>query len=201
MVSTASKRDTTTRECAMALRKRLVTEGRITRIYEKGGILLPAPGETLQEMSGGTVQKGSPGAKKLSTCLLCDRPSVHWVLFMTGEEATAYLKKRRGDSTGTFFGLCAKHNPHEKEKEVCDAVYKVMEDQLSTDDEIKIAEAVMGAWLEQLLEKGLSEEDSFRTMLSLLRKGKLTLKGYEFSEKVKKVMKILLEGELRKRSQ
>jgi hypothetical protein len=64
-----------------------------------------------------------------------------------------------------------------------------------------MAEVVMGAWLEQLLEEGFTEEESFQTMLSLLGDGRLTVKGYAFSEKMKQVMQILLEGELRKRSQ
>ena len=33
----------------MALRKRLVIEGRITRVYDNGGILLPEPGGILQK--------------------------------------------------------------------------------------------------------------------------------------------------------
>jgi hypothetical protein len=32
----------------MTLKKRLVIEGRITCLYEKGGILLPEPGRILQ---------------------------------------------------------------------------------------------------------------------------------------------------------
>jgi hypothetical protein len=181
--------------------KRHVIEGRVSRVYENGGILLSEPGETLEQMSEGAVRERSPGAEKLSTCLLCQRPSAHWGLFMTAEEILSYQEKPKGGTTGTFFGLCDHHDPHEKEDEVCDAVYKVMEDQLSVEDELEMAEVVMGAWLEQLLEEGFTEEESFQTMLSLLGDGKLTVRGYAFSEKMKQVMQILLEGELRKRSQ
>jgi hypothetical protein len=114
-------------EDCMKFKKRRVVEGRITRIYEKGGILLSQPRETLAQMSEGLIEKGTPEENAANKCLLCDKPATHWGLFMAAGEAIAYKEQRQEESTGTFFGLCKMHNPHEKEDEVCDAVYTVME--------------------------------------------------------------------------
>jgi hypothetical protein len=38
--------------------RRFISEGRITRIYSKGGIFLSGPGESLQELSGGKGLEG-----------------------------------------------------------------------------------------------------------------------------------------------
>jgi hypothetical protein len=89
------------------------------------------PDESLQELSEGAIPPERPQSEAIKKCVLCDRPSVHFGFFMSGDESVAYTEKRRDEATGTFFGLCEKHNPHEREDRVCDSVYKVIVDQLS----------------------------------------------------------------------
>ena len=106
------------------LKRRFISENHVTRIYPKGGIFLSGPGESLQKLSEGAIPAESPESEAIKKCVLCDRPSVHFGFFMTGDESVAYTETRRNEATGTFFGLCDRHNPHEKEDEVCDSVYK-----------------------------------------------------------------------------
>ena len=47
----------------------------------------------------------------------------------------------RGTPQGLFLGFCKKHNPYEKEDEVCDTIYKVMVDQLSVQSDLEFATA------------------------------------------------------------
>ena len=93
---------------------------------------------------------------------------------MSGEEAQAHAEQRRDEATGTFFGLCEEHNPHEKEDEVCDAVYKVMVDQLSIQPDLEFAETVMNTWYEELLKEGHGGREAVEIMLTLLEEDKLT---------------------------
>jgi hypothetical protein len=146
----------------------------VTRIYPKGGIFLSGPGESLQELSGEAIPQESPQSEAIKKCVLCDRPSVHFGFFMSGEEAQAHKEQRRDEATGTFFGLCERHNPHEKEDKVCDAVYKVMEDQLSVQPDLEFAMTVMTTWYEELLKKGHGSKEAIEIMLALLEEGKLT---------------------------
>jgi hypothetical protein len=171
--------------------RRFISENRITRIYPKGGSFLSGPGESLQELSGGAIPSKSPQAEAIKKCVLCDRPSVHFGFFMTGDESVAYTEKRRDEATGTFFGLCERHNPHEKEDEVCDAVYKVMEDQLSVQPDLEFAMTVMTTWYEELLKEGRGSKEAIEIMLALLEEDKLT-DEYEFPDNVKRAMEIVL---------
>jgi hypothetical protein len=98
------------------LKRRFISENHVTRIYPKGGIFLSGPGESLQELSEEAIPPESPQAEAIKKCVLCDRPSVHFGFFMTGEESVAYTEKRRDQATGTFFGLCERHNPHEERR-------------------------------------------------------------------------------------
>lgn len=180
-------------------RKRLVADGRITRLYERGGIILPEPGETLEELSQGALLDNTPEAEKLMTCLLCDRPAVRWAIFMTGEEAVAYLKKRWGEAMGSFFGLCNKHDPHENEDEVCDAAYEFFEEGIRTEAELEVAEEIVNVWLETLTAEGYSKSNSLRIVLLKLREGVL-FEGREFSDEMREALEIALKGEIRRES-
>ena len=181
----------------MKLKKRRVVEGRITRIYEKGGILLSQPRETLAQMSEGLIEKGTPEAQAVNKCLLCDKRAVHWGLFMAAEEAIAYKEQRLDESTGTFFGLCKEHNPHEKENEVCDTVYTVMELALKMEEDLATAEEAVNTWLEELTQQGFSKEDALGLVLFKLKEGGL-VEGYDFSKEVKQGLEIALKNEIRK---
>ena len=77
----------------MPLISRHLTQNRITRIYPNGGIFLCEPGESLEELREGAIPSDSPQAESTAKCIPCDRPSVHWGLFMTKEAADVYLKK------------------------------------------------------------------------------------------------------------
>lgn len=179
------------------LKRRLVTENQVTRIYPQGGIFLSAPDESLQELSGGATPPESPKEEAIKRCVLCNRPSVHFGFFMSGEEAQAHKEQRMDEATGTFFGLCEKHNPHEQEKEVCDAVYKVMVDQLSIQPDLEFAESVMSTCYEVLRKEGHGEKEAIEIMLTLLEEDKLT-DEYEFPVIVKRAMEIVLREELKK---
>ena len=181
----------------MKFKKRRVVEGRITRIYEKGGILLSQPRETLAQMSEGLIEKGTPEENAVNKCLLCDKPAIHWGLFMAAEEAIAYKEQRQEESTGTFFGLCEMHSPHEKEDEVCDAVYTVMELALKMEEDLAIAEEAVNTWLEELTQQGFSKEDALGLVLFKLKEGGL-VEGYDFSEQVKQGLEIALRNEVQK---
>ena len=179
----------------MPLLYRNIQEGRITRIYPKGGIFLCEPGESLEEMSSGAIPPDSPQAELTNKCILCDRPSVHYGLFMTREAADIYLKKGPGHSTGTFFGMCSLHDPHKDEEEVCAAVYKVMEDHLSVKDDLELAEGLMNEWFENLTGEGYTEKQSVEIMLRMLEEGKFT-EGHDFPKSVKSVMEVALRDRL-----
>ena len=181
------------------LKRRLVSENHVTRIYLKGGIFLSALDESLQELSDGAIPSESPQSEAIKKCVLCDRPSVHFGFFMTGDESVAYTEKRRDEATGTFFGLCEEHNPHEKEDEVCDAVYKVMEDQLSVQPDLEFAMTVMTSWYEELLKEGHGGREAIEIMLTLLEEDKLT-DEHEFPENVKRAMEMVLREELKRDS-
>jgi hypothetical protein len=116
---------------------------------------------------------------------------------MTGDESVAYTEKRRNEATGTFFGLCEEHNPHEQEDEVCDAVYKVMVDQLSVQPDLEFAMTVMTTWYEELLKEGHGSKEAIEIMLTLLEEDKLT-DDHEFSENEKRAMEMVLREELKR---
>jgi len=181
----------------MTLKHRIDLEGRIVRIYENGGIFLSEPGKSLHEMTEGEISEGNPQAESIKKCLLCEQSSVHWGLFMTGQESAAYLEKRQGYKTGTFFGLCKKHNPHVKEGEICDAVYELMEAQLSIDRDLEVAETVMNTWYEELRKDGRSRRTSLEMILFLLKEDRLT-EEYLFSDELKQAFEIALRDQLKK---
>ncbi|MEW6443207.1 MAG: hypothetical protein AB1640_19895 [bacterium] len=183
----------------MLLRKRRIfIDNRVARIYDRGGVFLGEPGESLREISEGAISEGTPDSARIEKCLLCDRPSVHWGFFLTGEESVSYAKGGpQGEATGTFFGLCDLHNPYKDEDEVCDAVYRVMEDQAKAEDDLQIAETIMNTWFEELVREGRSRMDSLRTMISLLSQGKLT-ESFDLPDAVKQAMQIVLHEELKK---
>ncbi|MEW5980165.1 MAG: hypothetical protein AB1898_30590 [Acidobacteriota bacterium] len=180
------------------LKRRIVTDNRITRIYDRGGIFLGEAGESLRDISEGAISEGTADSARIEKCLLCDGPSVHWGFFLTGEESMVYAKGgSRAEATGTFFGLCNGHDPHKDEDEVCDAVYKIMEGQLRAENDLQIAETVMNTWFEELVREGRSRKDSLKTMISLLKAGRLT-ESYDLSEPVKQAMQIVLQEELQR---
>jgi len=181
----------------MTFKHRINLEGHTVRIYENGGIFLYEPGESLYEVTKGEISEGSSEAESIKKCLLCDQPSLHWGLFMTGQESAAYLEKQEGYTTGTFFGLCEKHDPHKSEDEVCDAVYKLMENLFSVKRDLEMAETVMRTWHEELMKDGHSSRESLEKILSLLREDRLTVE-YEFSDEMKHAMEIALLDQLKK---
>ena len=150
----------------------------------------------MEEMSSGAIPSDSPQAELTSKCILCDRLSVHWGLFMTREAADIYLKKGPGHSTGTFFGLCNQHDPHKDEEEVCDAVYKVMEDHLTAKEDLEKAEGLMNEWFENLTGEGYTEKESLEIMLRMIEEGTFT-EGYDFPESVNSVMRVALRDRLK----
>lgn len=169
--------------------RRVVLDSRVTRIYKRGTVILSCPEEQLEEMSKGAISESGQEAEAINECLLCDQPSVYWGLFITGEETIEYSEKR--PATGTFFGLCEKHNPHETEDEVCDAVYKVMETRLNVERDLEMAERAVNTWLEELMKGGFSKKESLEVILSRLKEGEL-LEAHEFSEEMKKAIEIAL---------
>jgi hypothetical protein len=176
--------------------RRVVLDGRVTRIYGKGRLFLSEPGETLQEMTEGAIAERGKEAEAINECLLCDQPSVYWGLFMTGEETTEYSEKR--PATGTFFGLCERHNPsHENEDEVCDAVYKIMESRLKVENGLEKAERAVNVWLEQLTKGGFRKKESLEIILSKFKAGKLVT-AHEFPEEMKKAIEMAIKEEIRK---
>jgi|GEM_PF-1997836 hypothetical protein len=181
----------------MKLRKRLVMGGRVARIYEAGGILLSEQGEPLSKLSDGALREGTPEAGRVSKCILCGEPSVHWGLFMTGEEAVACMEKRPGEYTGTFFGLCERHDPHQDEESVCDAVYAILGAEAKLEEDLELADEAVTVWLKRLTAEGFSKEDSLRIILSRHQEGKL-IEGYEFSQEVWRALEQALLDELSK---
>ncbi|MEW6442549.1 MAG: hypothetical protein AB1640_16545 [bacterium] len=183
----------------MIFKRRVVIAGRIVRIYERGGILLSKSGESLEEISDGMLREGSPEAEAVSGCLLCDRPSSHWGLFMTGEEAASFGGAHACESAGTFFGLCGKHDPHENEDEVCDAAYWVMASYVAVEGGIRLAEEAVNTWFELLIREGLNKEQALRHVLSRVEQGEL-LDGFEMPEDVKAAVSMALQDELKRES-
>jgi hypothetical protein len=181
----------------MKLLRRIVTEGRVIRVYKHGGILLSEAGGSLERVSEGAIREADPDAGAVRKCLLCDEPSVHWGMFMTGEQAVAYVEERREEAKGTFFGLCEGHNPHENEDEVCDEVYKIMETALNMENDLEIAETVVNAWLDELTQHGYSRKDALGIVLLKLKDNTL-IEGYKFSSEIKEALEIALKDELRK---
>jgi len=175
--------------------RRVVLDGRVTRIYRKGRVFLSEPGETLEEMTEGAIVERGKEAEAINECLLCDQPSGYWGLFMTGEETTEYSEKR--PATGTFFGLCERHNPHQNEHEVCDAVYKIMESRLKVENGLEKAERAVNVWLEELTKGGFSKKESLEIILSKFKAGKLVT-AHEFSEEMKNAIEIAIKEEIRK---
>ena len=180
----------------MPLIRRHISENRITRIYAKGGIFLCESGESLEEMSSGAIPSDSPQAELTSKCILCDRPSVHYGLFMTREAADVYLKEGPGHSTGTFFGMCDLHDPHKDEEDVCDAVYKVMEDHLTVKGDLEKAEGLMNEWFENLTGEGYTEKESVEIMFRMIEEGTFT-ERYDLPDSVNQVMGVALRDRLK----
>ena len=116
---------------------------------------------------------------------------------MAAEEAIAYKERRLEESTGTFFGLCEEHNPYEKEAEVCDSVYTVMEMALKMEEELAIAEEAVNTWLGELTQQGFSKPDALGLVLFKLKEDDL-VEGYDFSEQVKQGLEIALKSEIKK---
>jgi hypothetical protein len=86
-----------------------------------------------------------------------------------------------------------------REDEVCDAVYKVMEDQLSVQPDLEFAMTVMSTWYEELLKEGHGNKEAIEIMLDLLKEDKLT-DEHEFPENVKRAMEMVLREELKRDS-
>jgi len=179
--------------------KRLVLGQRLIRIYDKGGILLSEPGETLEKMSGGEFSETSPEGAKIKGCLFCGQPSLYWGLFMTGEEAEAYLEKQDGQASGAFFGFCRDHSPYVEEDKVCDEAYAVMVSRLTLKKDFALAETVVNAWLDELAQEGYSRVESLETVYSLIQVDKLT-QYLVFPEEVKRAMEVALKAEIWKES-
>ncbi|MEW6441850.1 MAG: hypothetical protein AB1640_13025 [bacterium] len=177
--------------------KRHIIDGRVSRVYEKGGILLSEPGETLEILSEGAIRDGAPEAARISTCLLCGKPAVCWGLFMTASEILTYTEYPKGGATGTFFGLCNEHDPYDKEDEVCDAAYKVLEAQSHVEEELQAAMDAVDSWLERLSKEGLSEGESLKVVLSKVKKDELVA-GFHFSQDVRTALELALMDELKR---
>lgn len=181
----------------MKLLQRRVLEGRVTRTYKRGGILLSVPGETLEQMTEGAIPEGSPEGGGVEKCLLCDKPSAHWGMFMSGEDAVTFMERKGKEAAGTLFGLCEAHNPHESEDEVCDEVYEILETGLKIEADLEIAETVVNTWLDELIEQGYGRKKSLGIILLKLREGGL-IEGYEFPEEIVDALEIAIKHEMRK---
>jgi hypothetical protein len=179
------------------LLRRIVSDNHITRIYPKGGILLSEPNETLLEFSGGAIQSEASLVGSIQKCVLCGCPSLHLGIFMTGEDVDQRTVK--DPARGTFFGLCKDHDPHEKEDDVCDSVYQVMEDHQRLKEGLQIAEDLVYAWFERLREKGLTEKESLQIMLDMLLDRNLS-EGHEFPDPVREAMVVAVRHQLKKMS-
>ena len=92
--------------------------------------------------------------------------------------------------------MCDLHDPHKDEEDVCDAVYKVMEDHLTVKGDLEKAEGLMNEWFENLTGEGYTEKESVEIMLRMLHEGTFT-EGYDFPESVKSVMEVALRDRLK----
>lgn len=181
----------------MNFQSRFIRKDRIIRIYEEGEILLFGP-EVLQvRKSTGAVRGVLPLTDSIDTCLLCNRPSRHWGVFMTTEEALANKEESGIPTSGSFFALCKDHAPSENNEAVCDAVYEIMKKRSDVLFELRKAQTVVETWLEELKKGGRSEKDSIEIILSMLDAGELT-ENHQFSDDVKTAIRILLFDELNK---